>query len=989
MSKEEVYRIEIPITVNDQYSDGIGRAQRRVSEFENTATRTERRMQRLQNSRWQMTISAVDRASRTINSVGNYANRVVSRGYNITVRAVDLATRPIRGIARAATSTLGMLGMAGGVAGGVIIPLKMVADRQNITTAFEVMLGSAEAAKNRMDELVTFAGNTPFTRDEIFESSRILEVFTKGALSTGKGLEMVGDIAAGTQHEFTDVAIWMGRLYDAMDSGNPIGMMTSRLQEMGAIDGSARARLEELADSGKDITDIWPLVEEELSGFNGLMEKMSANLSNLFLGVRSFFNETFVYRWGQGLERTFGPMLTRFRQWRGENKELIASLGQDVEDFAAKHSGRLIDGIELSIGFVQDNFLENEEFMELDFGGKVQFTFNKLDEVFKEWWNDDGEDIVSSFMGNTGSKIGNTLNGVILGALGVADDGSDYANAGVIAGKSFVEGFLGELEGGKIARGLRDVWLDTLPSLEKSAGGNIASILFQSVLLGGAFKLLGPLGKLFKGGWDLGKTGWNRHTSRKDNRRKQQQERRDTRVRDGRRAPVEPTPTRRSNTSRRQEHRQSQQIPWYQRSLGSWGSNDEPTGPRSARRTPWYQRLNPFGRDKGGPPASGIVAGGALGTLGRLARPLAIGMDVMNIANAEEEDRGAMIASSAGGWGGFMAGAAGGAAIGSVVPGVGTAIGGIVGGALGGALGGLGGSKLGEVVYDWIGDVDLSGFKDTVVTGFTDAKDSALEKLNEMGESVPEVLGYMIGYSSERLSQLPDKATEYFGGLYDNTMEWMSQVPGEVGQYVSDTVTGIDEWWSGLPGQVGAWWTDIYNEISGNAKNAYDSVVTWIGGIPGYIEGIIGSAKNWGSSIWNRVTSGFGSGRESAKAYANGGFINRPHLGLVGEAGPEAIIPLSSSRRSRAMDLYEQVGSKLGVKPYADGGLVGSMGSMGSNSGFGGVMIGSMPVTVSVAVDGSGINQAKDLESLAKQIVEPVSKEIYQSLREFFANTTN
>jgi TP901 family phage tail tape measure protein len=35
-------------------------------------------------------------------------------------------------------------------------------------------------------------------------------------------------------------------------------------------------------------------------------------------------------------------------------------------------------------------------------------------------------------------------------------------------------------------------------------------------------------------------------------------------------------------------------------------------------------------------------------------------------------------------------------------------------------------------------------------------------------------------------------------------------------------------------------------------------------------------------------------------AYARGGIVTRPHIGLVGEAGPEAIIPLGNSRQARA-----------------------------------------------------------------------------------------
>lgn len=45
--------------------------------------------------------------------------------------------------------------------------------------------------------------------------------------------------------------------------------------------------------------------------------------------------------------------------------------------------------------------------------------------------------------------------------------------------------------------------------------------------------------------------------------------------------------------------------------------------------------------------------------------------------------------------------------------------------------------------------------------------------------------------------------------------------------------------------------------------------------------------------------------------HALGGIFNRPHLGVVAEAGPEAIIPLNGSRRS--MGLYAQAGRALGV----------------------------------------------------------------------------
>ncbi|OMF32103.1 tail tape measure protein [Paenibacillus peoriae] len=68
------------------------------------------------------------------------------------------------------------------------------------------------------------------------------------------------------------------------------------------------------------------------------------------------------------------------------------------------------------------------------------------------------------------------------------------------------------------------------------------------------------------------------------------------------------------------------------------------------------------------------------------------------------------------------------------------------------------------------------------------------------------------------------------------------------------------------------------------------------------------------------------------RPYARGGYINSPHVGLVGEAGPEMIIPLSASRRSRGRELWERAGIIMGVRPYANGGQVGRPSQIGTTS---------------------------------------------------------
>jgi hypothetical protein len=121
---------------------------------------------------------------------------------------------------------------------------------------------------------------------------------------------------------------------------------------------------------------------------------------------------------------------------------------------------------------------------------------------------------------------------------------------------------------------------------------------------------------------------------------------------------------------------------------------DAPARPRTA------PPLDAPARSPVRPPASTTVLSG----VSRVARPLAVVTDVIDLKNAYDQDGGfgqnfqETAGSVAGGWGGAAAGAAAGAALGSVVPGVGTVVGGIAGG----IIGGIGGSAAGEGIVKGI-----------------------------------------------------------------------------------------------------------------------------------------------------------------------------------------------------------------------------------------------------------------------------------------------
>jgi hypothetical protein len=80
---------------------------------------------------------------------------------------------------------------------------------------------------------------------------------------------------------------------------------------------------------------------------------------------------------------------------------------------------------------------------------------------------------------------------------------------------------------------------------------------------------------------------------------------------------------------------------------------------------------------------------------------------------------------------------------------------------------------------------------------------------------------------------------------------------------------------------------------------------------------VASGAKKAGNAVANFVKGGLDG--DPSTPYARGGFINRPHKGLVGEAGPEVIIPLSGNMRDRAKGLFKRTAGILGFNVAQNG----------------------------------------------------------------------
>lgn len=328
---------------------------------------------------------------------GVQLKNIASKPYKIVLQASDQLSGIVDNVKSKLFSLKNIITTV--VAGATVKEsVGMIVDLQNIQTQFETLLGSADKAQKRVDELIDFAGNTPFTREQIFAASKQLQVFTGNALSTGKGLKIIGDVAAGTGQEFEEVALWVGRLYDGMKSGSAVGEMTSRLQEMGAISGRDRKQIEKLADAGGDIKKNWAEVEKIFSRYDGLMEKQSKNLGNLLLGVKTFVKQNIFKKIGEGITQGLNgdglqAFLVKFKNWRSENKALIDNMASGIKNTVGKISsfvftrlGNLLEKLPSLIQTVKSKFneLKNTKLAQgaiVGFKNIVNFIMENKDKV--------------------------------------------------------------------------------------------------------------------------------------------------------------------------------------------------------------------------------------------------------------------------------------------------------------------------------------------------------------------------------------------------------------------------------------------------------------------------------------------------------------------------------------------------------------------------------------------------------------------------------
>ncbi|MDP4092600.1 MAG: hypothetical protein Q8920_04495 [Bacillota bacterium] len=145
------------------------------------------------------------------------------------------------------------------------------AEFEQYTTSFEVLLGSADRAKEHMQYLFDFAAKTPFQLPEIVEASKLLETF---GLDTKKYLTQAGNAASAFNVPISQVADAIGRLAagqtgEALEQLRRLGVSMKQLKDQGI----------EFDKGGQLVSSISKTLDAVMSTFDtkykGMMDKQS------------------------------------------------------------------------------------------------------------------------------------------------------------------------------------------------------------------------------------------------------------------------------------------------------------------------------------------------------------------------------------------------------------------------------------------------------------------------------------------------------------------------------------------------------------------------------------------------------------------------------------------------------------------------------------------------------------------------------------------
>lgn len=954
----ETFRIEIPIDVEDNTDPGVSSAKRKVKSFDDVNRQTQERLDKMNRTKYRVVLDALDRASSVVGAVRSKVGGIAGKTFSFSMKVIDVATAPLRGILNLVTSIEGAVLGATGAFAAIYQPMNLAGDYEQTVVAFNTLLGSAEKASKFLAEAQEFANTTPFEFPELLDSSKLLLAFGFEADKVLGMMETIGDTSSGLgagAEGIDRITRALGQMYA---KGRVQSEELLQLQEMGVpaaeiLQDELGLTAEQVANIGNESVNAATAIQALLNGMDKRFGGMMANQSKTAKGMISTISDTIqnnlIRNWGEGLWEGVKPGLEKVTTWLDENQDTVAQWGEAWKEAGANISKWVMERVEGLQKTITD-LVNSKEWKDAEtFGEKVSLAWDKIiAEPFNTWWNSTGRAWLTEKAASIGQGLGSGITTGLLALLGI--DVSGALEDGKTVGGSFIEGFTAGFDTEKITTALK-TWASENKEIVAGIG-----IAMGAKMLGGIISGLGKLSELknlFGGKGSKAAAAASAATGNQY-------------------ATTTMTVTAsvvnvygNSMGNRASQAATAANATGAARSFlpalpGAGAAGRALTGgtqlalPGSVTTTAagggkaaWLAQA-PGGvigsflakagvaLGSGASTAAGAAAAGAAGIGGGILGGIGIIDGIRNIIRGTQTTgKEAQNEYAKGGTkiGMVGAGAATGAAIGAAFGGIGAVPGALIGAGVGGVGALLGGDSIGQALSDALDEGGwLNSMGDAIGTFFSE---TLPEKWGEFWDGVgnffTETVPYGIGYATGAIQTfftetIPAKWTEFWNGVGNFFTEtvpaWVETMKtGAVNFFTVTIPTKWTEFWNDVGNffteSIPTWWGNLTSKVSEfftvTIPNAWN----------GFWDGLWSSVSGFFGGVWDKVTGAFGAGYSDATEHAWGGIMTKPHMGIVAEDGAESIIPLSPSKRGRGIDLWQKTGQALGVRPYAEGGIVG------------------------------------------------------------------
>ena len=281
----------------------------------------------------------------------------------------------------------------------------------------------------------------------------------------------------------------------------------------------------------------------------------------------------------------------------------------------------------------------------------------------------------------------------------------------------------------------------------------------------------------------------------------------------------------------------------------------------------------------------------------------------------------------------------------------------------------------------------FSGFGEVIMESLSSAFEGIGEFFSNFGSVISEGLSAAIEIASEIFSTFGEMLSSGLSAAQSAAESALSAI----GSAFTSAKDMIQSAWAELP----SFFAGIFDGLGGVAASAgaaiYSGLTSVIGAVIGAwqsaastVSGIISSISAMASSAASMIPSFGGLG---GVGKAEGGFVSSETHFFAGEHGPEVVIPLSVSKRARALDLFEQTAAILGgdASIPMDDSLAGELPELEDTSPTGTATLdGDAPITAvnssnnSVTISLGGVNVTftiSDAES-PQEVMETIKENL-------------